>query len=197
MSNNRDNTVAAHKRGYRVDAVGDVYYKDRKRRLILCSKGYKTFTIRVKIDGADKLRRIWVHKLQAYQKFGDASFASGVHVRHLDGDKVNNSHQNIGIGTASDNMMDKKPEDRSRSGIRASSFVKKHDHEAIIQMRKSGMTYLQIMTKTGIKSKGTISFILNKSKANRNPPSNLTELKKAFDAAFGPNPDFDPSDLPE
>jgi hypothetical protein len=38
-----------------------------------------------------------------------------------------------------------------------------HDHENIIKDRTLGYTYKQLMEKYGISSKGTISFILNKS----------------------------------
>lgn len=38
-----------------------------------------------------------------------------------------------------------------------------HNHEAIIKDRAEGYTYKQLMEKYGISSKGTISFILNKS----------------------------------
>ncbi len=54
-------------------------------------------------------KRVWVkvHRLQAYQLFGDKIFEPGVVVRHLDSDTKNNSLSNIAIGTYKDNHMDR------------------------------------------------------------------------------------------
>ncbi len=54
-----------------------------------------------------------------------------------------------------------------RGALIATSFAKKHDHEKIIQMYESGMSYGEIIETTGIKSKGTISFIIQKSATKR------------------------------
>ena len=67
-------------------------------------KGYLTF--RYAND------RVKVHRLQAYQLFGEALFAPGILVRHLDGNKKNNHADNIAIGTSSDNQLDIPEEQR-------------------------------------------------------------------------------------
>ena len=65
---------------------------------------------------------------------------------------------NIKTVTLSDNSLDIPKEKRV---LNASN--PKHDHEKIIQDFKNGYKYKEIMEKYGIKSKGTISFIINKS----------------------------------
>lgn len=40
-----------------------------------------------------------IHRLQAYQKFGDKIYEDGIVVRYLNGDRYDNSYDNIGIGT--------------------------------------------------------------------------------------------------
>ena len=56
-------------------------------------------------SGSSKVK---VHRLVAYQKFGKRIFEPGVQVRHLDDNSLNNSWDNIGIGTQVDNWGDKK-----------------------------------------------------------------------------------------
>jgi hypothetical protein len=75
-----------------------------------------------------------VHQLAAYQYFGEA-WCNNPHlyVRHLDGDKTNNSRDNLALGTASDNNMDKPLEVRRN----ASKHNKKiTDEQALAIKRK-------------------------------------------------------------
>ncbi len=52
---------------------------------------------------------------------------------------------------------------RRKTALNASSFVKKHNHQKIIEMHNDGFSYNKIMKELNIKSKGTISFIIQKS----------------------------------
>ena len=52
---------------------------------------------------------------------------------------------------------------QKKMALRATSFVKKHNHEEIIKLHIEGLSYKQIAEKLNIKSKGTISFIIKKS----------------------------------
>lgn len=85
-------------------------------------------------------------------------FRTGIVVRHLDGVRTNNSWSNIAIGTHSDNMMDVPKKKRI---LKASN--PQYSHMDIIRDRRKGMSYKDIMNKYNITSKGTISFIINKS----------------------------------
>lgn len=124
------------------------------------SSGYSIFSMRV-----EKVKRISVpiHQFVAYTKYKEKLFNKYVHVRHLDGNKLNNNEINIAIGSASENCLDKPKEIRIKCAINASNHVKKYNHKQIINDRKSGMTYKELMRKYNISSKGTISFIVNKS----------------------------------
>ena len=155
--------VCAFEKGYTVNEEGDVYYKDRKRSLNLDSKGYYNFTVKVTIDGNVKCTRVWVHRLQAYQKFKEKMFENNIEVRHLDSNCLNNKKGNIGIGTPKENASDKHPNVRMRAALIATSFVKIHNHEEIVRLHNEGLSYKKIMQKLNISSKGTINFIIKKS----------------------------------
>lgn len=143
-------------KGYTVNNDGVLFNKKGDQiNLGVTKSNYKTFNLRQKNGGP---RRVFIHKLQAYQKYGEDAFMEGIVVRHLDGNSLNNSFENIAIGTQSDNMMDIPKEKRI---LKASH--PKHDHAAIVQDKINGLTIKEIMAKYSISSKGTVSFIINKS----------------------------------
>lgn len=151
-------------KGYRI--INGCAYSPKKRKLnpYLIGDGYLKISIRVK---GGKTTSIPVHKLVAYQKYGNKLFKKGIQVRHFNGKKHDNTRANIRIGTSRQNNMDKPPEVRLKISLRASSFVKKYKHEEIVAYRNSGATYKEIMSKFGVKNKSTLSFIINKSIASR------------------------------
>ena len=108
-------------------------------------------------------KNIPAHRLQAYQKFGDALFGEGIQVRHLDGNPSNNCADNIEIGTASQNAMDKPSELRRKMAIHASRRVIKHDYTTIKRRLSEGASYNAIMREFGIRSKGVVSYIAHHS----------------------------------
>lgn len=125
--------------------------------------GYPRFTVRHN----KKTAELRVHRLLGYIKFGDKIFDPNLQIRHLDGNKENNNWDNIDIGTCSQNQFDKPLEIRKRCAVHATSFVKIHDHEAIIKRRNEGASYKQLMQEFNISSKGTLSSIINKSIASK------------------------------
>lgn len=101
-------TKLAYDKGYRVSDCGDFVKGLRCPSLKLGTqdkngKLYKSFNIG--IDGMST--RCYVHKLQAYQKFGEAVFENGIVVRHMNDESLDNSNINIEIGTQLDNAMDR------------------------------------------------------------------------------------------
>lgn len=149
--------IQAYNKGYRVTIYGEVFgLKGNKLSLSCNTAGYCSFNLRFKKNPT----RVFVHKLQAYQKFGDRLFEKGILVRHLDGNSKNNSFENIEIGTSSDNMLDKSTLDKKLG--RSGSSVK-HNHEEIMKDKGAGMTYSELMKKYNISSKGTIAYIMNSS----------------------------------
>lgn len=156
--------LEAINKGYESDDDGNIFYKGRKHNLSTNIKtGYSYFSRRIIINGKSVSRQVFVHRFVAYLKYGDEIFKKGIHVRHFNGNKKDNSKSNILLGTASQNNMDKHPDVRLKMAIRASSFVKKYDHEEIVKMHKEGLSYSEIMRKTGINNKGTVSFIVKQS----------------------------------
>lgn len=155
--------VEAFNKGYRINKDGIVNYKDKEVNGFI-RKVYKIFCFRT-IEG--KCQHCSFHRLQAYQKFGDKIYEKGIVVRHLDGNPLNNTWDNIEIGTAHDNRMDMEPEKRLRLAIHAAKNNIRWDCDSIKAMRASGMSYKEIKKETGITSNGTLSYIINERYINR------------------------------
>ena len=162
--------ISCYNKGYRVGVDGKLFNpKGREIFGYINSNGYRKTTIRIN----DKFCGLYFHRLQAFQKYGINLFNDGMEVRHLDGNALNNSYDNIAIGTHSENMQDIPAEIRLKKSIIATSNRSVfHDHESIINDRNKGMKYSDIMTKYGIKSKGTISFIINSSIKSKSTKQN-------------------------
>jgi len=150
--------LLAYKRGYCVDKSGNLFnyigFKMSPYKVV----GYDCFSVK---DSDKRTNSVGVHRLQAYQKYGNKLFEEGIMVRHKDGNPLNNSWENILIGTHSQNMMDIPLKIR-----RQKSSHPIYNHKKIIKDRKNGLTYKELMEKYSISSKGTISHIINKSLEN-------------------------------
>ncbi len=160
--------VYASKRGYVADKDGAIYFKGRKRSLVIDSRGYLNFCVSMynEVRGKRIISRVWVHRLQAYQKYGDDMFKEGVQVRHFNSNNKDNSSDNILIGTPSQNAMDKPEHLRKSMAINASYKNRILTNEQVKELiidRSEGMSYGKLMKKYNISSKGTISFIIQKS----------------------------------
>jgi hypothetical protein len=157
MSKYNESIKIAYERGYRwMD--GKIVSPSGKELKLYCRKeSYPRFGIRV----SGKQRCIVAHRFAAFQKFGEIIFMKGVEVRHLNGNRLDLSDQNISIGDSKANHQDIPREIRMRTALIAASYITKHDHVRIRNMHSSGMSYSEIMKETGITSKGTISFIVS------------------------------------
>lgn len=153
--------------GYDISKEGWLIRKDGsiKKEFRVGKNGYLFVSLRLPLD---KRGQVSIHKLQAYKKFGELMFKPNMVVRHLNGDSLDNSFDNIDIGTCSDNMMDILPEVRSIKAINATR--KKQDSIRSFEERcliyedlKNKIPYSEIMKKYSISSKGTLSFMKNKS----------------------------------
>lgn len=148
----------AKEKGYYVSKDGILYNSKNNELGYINEAGYKVFKIRIK----NKTKTLTVHRLQAYQKYGNKLFEEGIVVRHFDGNKLNNSSDNILIGTQSDNMMDIPEKIRIEKALYATSFVRKHNKQEIINFYTINKSYKETMKYFNISSKGTLHFILNK-----------------------------------
>lgn len=151
--------LIAFEKGYRVDKEGQAF--NSKGGFIkpqLQKNGYLKFNVRTE----NLVQRVRIHRLQAFQKFGEKIFLDGIHVRHLNGIKTDNSWDNIDIGNQSENMLDIPKDVRLNNSIYASSFVKKHNKDEIIEYYNKVKSYKLVMQKFNISSKGTLHYLLNK-----------------------------------
>lgn len=154
----------ALKRGYRVLDDGSVIgLRGRPLQLGLHGKDktYLKFSIR---DELNVRRVLLVHKFAAFQRFGDVALADGVEIRHVNGCALDNSRDNIVLGTRAQNIADIPPEKRRDHAIRAASHLRRFSDEEVRYMREAraqGCTYAEISTLLGGGvSKSTLSYIL-------------------------------------
>ena len=155
--------VTAYQKGYRV--VGGVPYGPSGKALKAARQernGYVRLMFSVKVN--KEPRKVYAHKLVAYQKYGSRIFELGIYVRHLDGNSLNNQDDNIVIGSQSQNEMDKQPEIRKNVAIKAASHNRRFTDEQmhhIKELHTDGWGYKKLMGRFGISSKGTLHHILN------------------------------------
>ena len=148
----------ANQKGYYVNKEGFVYNKFKKLKGTFNAAGYHLFKIRNELGESVQVK---THRMQAFQKFGDEIYNETIVVRHLNSINTDNTWDNIDIGTASDNMMDQSKETRIK---KASNANKKISDELVLEIkayRNAGHSYLEIMEKYNISSKGTLSYIIN------------------------------------
>jgi len=147
----------AYQKGYRIR--NNIIYNPEGKILSGCldGKGYTQFK-------HNKTTSVHVHRLVAYQKYGDAMFDEGIEVRHLDRNKRNNLGENIAMGTSKDNSQDIPPEVRKRAANIASSFRKKYNNEAVRAFYYKCKSYKKTMEMFGIPSSGSLHYIINTSK---------------------------------
>lgn len=95
-------TKRAYYLGYRVNEAGVLFLNGVEARYRVSKFGYKMFDIPFK---EKKMDQVFVHRLQAFQKYGEKLFKEDC-VRHLNGNKLENSYENIAIGSFKQNIDD-------------------------------------------------------------------------------------------
>jgi hypothetical protein len=105
----------AERKGYKV-VNGEVFGPKGKIKPSPDSKGYLRFN--VYREANKKCETCWVHRLVAWQKYGNAIHFPDLDVRHLDGDHTNNAEENIAIGSRSENLRDTPAPARSQRAVR-------------------------------------------------------------------------------
>lgn len=154
-------------RGYTINKEGNVY---NPKGLIIngfCDKN-NYLNIGIRLKGYKCTKHVGVHRFQAFVKYGEKIFNKGIVVRHLNGNSKDNSWSNISLGTHSDNMNDMPKDIRMSKSIKAARV--RQDNIRSISERKAiyadlffGVPYNLIMNKYNITSKGTLSYMKNKS----------------------------------
>lgn len=155
------NEEKAFKLGFTIDKDGNVTNpKGKKIKGHVNMNGYLIFSVRYNQTHTIK---IGVHRFQAYVKFGDLIYNDKIVIRHLNGNSLDNSWDNIDIGSQGDNMFDKLPEVRTKMAYIASRKIVKFNDKIVKEIRldyEKGMTYNELMKKYNISSKGTIYYII-------------------------------------
>lgn len=159
------NEEIAKKRGYRVDKNGNAFNKANKKVGTCSHDGYFYFAFRVN----GEIKKVYIHRMQAFQKYGKRIYENGILIRHLNNNHTDNSRDNIALGTAKDNYYDipykQRLKNRENLLNNNRTYIQKYnesDLEQIKAMRENGATYKEIMAKFNICSKGTLSYIMNK-----------------------------------
>lgn len=157
MTKTDEYTIEAKKKGYYVDKEGNVFSPNKKLALM---KAQGRFKFSIRYLGVRVV--IPVHRFVAFFKFGDKLFQN-VDVRHLNGNSLDNSWDNIEIGSHSDNMMDVPKERRIQRAVHASKKIRRFDDDEvkkIIDDRNNGMKYKELCEKYNT-SKSTLSYLFN------------------------------------
>jgi hypothetical protein len=159
-----ENTALAYAKGYRVvdGIVMSPYSKEPRTLYTKMTKKHCSYKFTIKTSEG-KGFGIPVHKLVAYQKFGDKAFETGTHVRHLDGDSLNNSEENIALGTPSENSFDRPHNKRKQSAIKTATAHRKFSDKECEEIRKyheETRSYKKVMAKFNIPAKSSLRCIL-------------------------------------
>lgn len=165
MNNQQKALIHIVRKGYKICPEGIVTNPSGRIVSGTNQQGYMRFNVRLP---SKKHSKVFFHRLQAYFKYGGSVMKKGVQVRHLDGNSLNNSWINIAIGTASDNMMDIPKNVRVISARKASRKMQNNtrslaERKAIYALLKKGDSYKAIIETGLISSKGTLSYMRNKS----------------------------------
>jgi hypothetical protein len=134
MSKRNDAVRAAHARGYVVTETGAVI-SGKGKRLRLRMSGdppYPTFSLNM----GGQTMPLPVHRLAAFQKFGERAFDPNLMVRHKNGVHRDSFPSNLLLGTAHDNAMDQPAAVRAARAQRArAARMKFRAPETLARMR--------------------------------------------------------------
>ena len=130
MSKNNYFLIKAYESGYRISDKGEILnpQKVKLNGTINDKLKYHTFQFRIE----NKTKSIFVHRLQAYQKYKEKLFEPGILVRHKNGNHLDNSIDNIFIGTSKDNNLDISINNRILNTENSTKIKQKYSNELII-----------------------------------------------------------------
>lgn len=131
LSLQNQSIIDAYNKGYRITDSGKILNPKGIEISGTLNEKYKTFSFRF----FDKSRSLKVHKLQAYQKYGNKIFETGIIVRHKNNNSYDNSKENILIGTYSENTLDIPLEKRIQNTTNSTKIRQKYSNELIIYIR--------------------------------------------------------------
>lgn len=162
LSKNNQAILVAVERGYTIDDSGIVYNRFGRKVKGYLRNGYMTFT--VKMPKSRHNIGVKFHRLQAYKNFGELIFKKDIVCRHLDGNPLNNTKDNILIGTPRQNMMDQSKEVRMRKSLNAAKHLRRFSDskmKEVLSFYEKCKSYKKTMEEFDISSKGTLNYMIN------------------------------------
>lgn len=157
--------------GYRLsdDGLTLIHPNGRRLKQFIATNGYARCTLFMEEDR----KTVGIHRFVAWMKYGESIYQPGIVCRHLDCDKLNNSFENIAIGTQKDNYHDTPQSIRQKNRKIGGC---KYNHEEVLASYKE------------------IGFVATRRKFNMGSNSVLYEiLFKAKSATFIPKQDRPPN----
>ena len=144
ISNNKLYTVQAYLEGYRVSNEGEVFKNGKPiKQRIRCKCIDKKYETRYKVF-AFQNRPTATHQLVAYQKFREEWLFGENIVRHLNNDSLDNSLDNIQLGSPWDNYHDRPLEARLFSLKKAHESIRKFSDDQIKEIRNSNKSPVEL-----------------------------------------------------
>jgi hypothetical protein len=161
MSKREEIIRKLYKDGWRVDNSGNVIKPDGTIRNTSQRKvtGGRIPYLKFNVKFNDKSYPVNVHHLCSYQKYGEQSFLVEC-TRHLDGNCINNSPENIALGSHSENQYDRSSDSRLEHAKKGSKKQQIFTEEQILEIRNSKESLKTISERFGC-AKSTISDIRN------------------------------------
>lgn len=153
--------IEAHARGYRVLEDGTVRGMRGVRRVTFDDVGFARFNVARRGGGRFN---VYVHKLAAYQLFGELAFAEGARVIHLNNARADNRLENIALGTQDDVMQNRPQVQRLLWSLHAARSLRSLDSKQLQMfrdMRAAGASLNELAKCFGI-AKSTASYIVNR-----------------------------------
>ncbi len=155
------NVMEAHRRGYYVDEWGAVRSPRGKTRATnVDDAGFYRFNI---WEVGRSRGHVPVHRLVAYQLYGDRALDERLFVRHLNTDRLDNRPENIELATRSVIQMDIEHSKRLAYAVNAASYLRRLTEGQVAElraMRQAGATLKVLCARFGI-AKSTASYIVN------------------------------------
>jgi hypothetical protein len=152
-----DSVKIAYEKGYRANDDGSINgLYTAKLRLGKGSNGYLLFRIRV----GESLRTVPAHRFAAYCFFGEELYKHEC-VRHINGDKTDNSKSNLLLGSLADNYNDNSKDWRIDFANKGAATKRKLSDTDVIEIRRmltNGESYRNISDKFRV-AKSTIQQI--------------------------------------
>jgi hypothetical protein len=137
-----------YEKGYRIK--DNKCFNPKGKEIKGCIKHHPVPYKQLSLKFGKNARSIFFHALLAYQLYGEEYFKKGIVARHLDGDSLNNSENNIVLGTMKDNILDIPSKRRTSKNKKSSETRKKLQdgmREKIINDYKNGSVAKELYKK--------------------------------------------------